>query len=296
MKASLLGCGQEQQASKKDDMGTEEKCMYEYNLTLSFEETMGRSVHILPKKTIKSLLSFVPIKPKWKSTISQTGSKEAKKALKTRFWSRYNSFAIRTVMLDRGGVELICSILKPDMDVLEYGSGGSTTFFRWKEARSRDDRLSYSYHAETSEALILILVNLSRAGQAWSTTATGNQRCLVFKSEAKWKYFEGEKHPQDVTLGGQGDPLPCPSRHAFKIFWGYWRRIQVWGCGKYELGNIVHTLMKYPSMGGNFLQIMQIIVLMRKTFHKFIQELHRQACISGSPVWSYHRWHKYDLK
>ena len=33
-------------------------------------------------------------------------------------------------MLDRGGVELMCSILKPDMDVLEYGSGGSTTFFR----------------------------------------------------------------------------------------------------------------------------------------------------------------------
>ena len=44
MKASLLGCGPEQQASKKDEMGTEEKCMYEYNLTLSFEATMGRSV------------------------------------------------------------------------------------------------------------------------------------------------------------------------------------------------------------------------------------------------------------
>jgi len=76
MKASLLGCGPEQQAGRKDEMGTEEKCMYEYNLTLSFEATMGR-----------------------------------------------------TVMLDRGGVELMCSILKPDMDVLEYGSGGSTTFF-----------------------------------------------------------------------------------------------------------------------------------------------------------------------
>ena len=44
MKASLLGCGPEQQASRKDEMGTEEKCMYEYNLTLSFEATMGRSV------------------------------------------------------------------------------------------------------------------------------------------------------------------------------------------------------------------------------------------------------------
>ena len=36
----------------------------------------------------------------------------------------------RTVMLDRWGVELMCSTLRKDMDVLEYGSGGSTTFFR----------------------------------------------------------------------------------------------------------------------------------------------------------------------
>jgi len=57
-------------------MTVKEKCLYEYNLTLSFESTMGR-----------------------------------------------------TVMLDWWGVELICSVLRPDMDVLEYGSGGSTTFF-----------------------------------------------------------------------------------------------------------------------------------------------------------------------
>ena len=54
MKASLLGCGPEQHAERKDKMGTEEKCMYEYNLTLSFEATMGRSVHTLPDKTIKA--------------------------------------------------------------------------------------------------------------------------------------------------------------------------------------------------------------------------------------------------
>jgi len=78
MKASLLGCGEMNEAGRGEGkMGTvEERCLYEYNLTLSFEKTMGR-----------------------------------------------------TVMLDRGGVELMCSILKPDMDVLEYGSGGSTTFF-----------------------------------------------------------------------------------------------------------------------------------------------------------------------
>merc|ERR1719295_70816 len=78
MKASLLGCGEVKEGGRREgEMGTvEERCLYEYNLTLSFEATMGR-----------------------------------------------------TVMLDRGGVELMCSILKPDLDVLEYGSGGSTTFF-----------------------------------------------------------------------------------------------------------------------------------------------------------------------
>jgi len=79
LKGSLLGCGERKEGSGggEDEMrSVEEKCVYEYNLTLSFESTMGR-----------------------------------------------------TVMLDRWGVELMCSILRPDMEVLEYGSGGSTTFF-----------------------------------------------------------------------------------------------------------------------------------------------------------------------
>ena len=44
MKASLLGCGEEKQGGGREgEMGaTEEKCLYEYNLTLSFEKTMGR--------------------------------------------------------------------------------------------------------------------------------------------------------------------------------------------------------------------------------------------------------------
>ena len=44
MKASLLGCGEEKQDGRREgELGaTEEKCLYEYNLTLSFEETMGR--------------------------------------------------------------------------------------------------------------------------------------------------------------------------------------------------------------------------------------------------------------
>ena len=40
---SLLGSGGERSGRKKA-MGTEEKCLHEYNLTLTFEETMGRWV------------------------------------------------------------------------------------------------------------------------------------------------------------------------------------------------------------------------------------------------------------
>ena len=40
---SLLGSGGERSGRKKA-MGTEEKCLHEYNLTLIFEETMGRWV------------------------------------------------------------------------------------------------------------------------------------------------------------------------------------------------------------------------------------------------------------
>ena len=46
MKASLLGCGEVKEFGRGEGkMGTvEERCLYEYNLTLSFEETMGRWV------------------------------------------------------------------------------------------------------------------------------------------------------------------------------------------------------------------------------------------------------------
>ena len=37
----LWGGGEERQGGG-EEMSTEEKCLYEYNLTLSFEETMGR--------------------------------------------------------------------------------------------------------------------------------------------------------------------------------------------------------------------------------------------------------------
>ena len=105
---SLLGSGGEQ-AWRENKIGTEEKCLHEYNLTLTFEETMGRWVPFTCESTYNLILSF---------------EMEYQHRL-----CRHNCFA-RTVMLDRGGAELVCSVLRPDMDVLEYGSGGSTTFFR----------------------------------------------------------------------------------------------------------------------------------------------------------------------
>ena len=126
---SLLG-GQDEKMTVK------EKCLYEYNLTLSFESTMGR----------------------W-----PTG------------WSSavVNSL-IRTVMLDWWGVELICSVLRPDMDVLEYGSGGSTTFFRWSLPIPIWNFLS---------------VSLWKAGRAWSMTAIGCQRWIFLISNIKLIVF-----------------------------------------------------------------------------------------------------------
>ena len=46
-----------------------------------------------------------------------------------------------------------------------------------------------SYVAEASDGLILLSANLSRAGQAWSMTVTGNQRCLNIKSEGMSSFF-----------------------------------------------------------------------------------------------------------
>ena len=42
-KDSLLGSGGERDGWE-NKMGTEEKCLHEYNLTLTFEDTMGRLV------------------------------------------------------------------------------------------------------------------------------------------------------------------------------------------------------------------------------------------------------------
>ena len=43
LRGSLLGCADSKSSGgEEEEMTTEEKCVYEYNLTLSFESTMGR--------------------------------------------------------------------------------------------------------------------------------------------------------------------------------------------------------------------------------------------------------------
>jgi len=44
MRGSLLGCADSKSSAGggEEEMTPEEKCVYEYNLTLSFESTMGR--------------------------------------------------------------------------------------------------------------------------------------------------------------------------------------------------------------------------------------------------------------
>jgi hypothetical protein len=75
----------------------------------------------------------------------------------------------RTVMLDRGGVEMMCSLLGPTVSVLEYGSGGSTTFFRHPAADP--------YNTSCPPAAAAALVCLPNSPPAFSfrySTSTGS--------------------------------------------------------------------------------------------------------------------------
>ena len=98
---------------------------------------------------------------------------------------RHNCFA-RTVMLDRGGVELVCSVLRPDMDVLEYGSGGSTTFFRW---RARENRLSYPLVVRASCSFQSICQKLDKHG-VWQQLGTkGNTQRIKADEANSWTWI-----------------------------------------------------------------------------------------------------------
>ena len=88
-------------------------------------------------------------------------------------------------MLDRGGVELVCSVLRPDMDVLEYGSGGSTTFFRW---RARENRLSYPLVVRASCSFQSICQKLDKHG-AWQQLGT---KGISFHKKVDFCLMEGE--------------------------------------------------------------------------------------------------------
>ena len=52
LRLSLLGCAdskhkdpEEAEMGEKEEMGVGEECVYQYNLTLSFESTMGRYLY-----------------------------------------------------------------------------------------------------------------------------------------------------------------------------------------------------------------------------------------------------------
>ena len=67
---------------------------------------------------------------------------------------------------------------------------------------------SYSYDS-WSPLISPLSANLSKAGQAWSTTATGNQKYSVLRLAVN--ISKGERHPEDAALDGQGCTLPCRS-------------------------------------------------------------------------------------
>ena len=93
------------------------------------------------------------------------------------------------------------------------------------------DWFPYS-HLEAAFFFQPICKELDKHG-AWQQLGT---KGVWFSSQEKPDHniYEGEEHLEDVTMGGQGDTLPCPSGQAFTIFWGHWRGIQVRECGHCE--------------------------------------------------------------
>ena len=144
-------------------------------------------------------------------------------------------------MLDWRGVELMCSILTRDMDVLEYGSGGSTTFFRWVEIWLNlvlDLGNMYVFCHSTSFS-----ASLWEVGQASSMIATGSQRwaedscatsffhimsMVSFVSCTRYQINEGAWHTEEIAVGGPSDIIFGSSRQAVRVQrglgWGWGHR------------------------------------------------------------------------
>jgi len=59
----------------------------------------------------------------------------------------------RKVFIDRRGVEILCSLLKPSTRVLEYGSGASTAFF----SEFVDEWVSVEHHKDWEERVRLMV-------------------------------------------------------------------------------------------------------------------------------------------
>merc|ERR1719192_1110928 len=95
--------------------------------------------------------------------ISQLGSaKDLSKG--TACMAAYNKSLTssgRKVFIDRGGVEVLCSLLKPSSRVLEYGSGASTAFF----SEFVDQWVSVEHHKEWEERVRLMVAPLPWANK-----------------------------------------------------------------------------------------------------------------------------------
>ena len=147
-------------------------------------------------------------------------------------------------MLDRWGVELMCSALRPDMDVLEYGSGGSTTFFRWMIIYlflDLVDKIVIVFFLPFHFFLSRKLINSSQFVRSWTSMEhdsnwepkVGTRQCLVdmsflcdlvliYDSDSMLRLrldlsFKGAQHTEEVALGGPSDVVHGASRYALQV-------------------------------------------------------------------------------
>ena len=110
----------------------------------------------------------------------------------------YSWLIARTVMLDRWGVELMCSILEPHFDVLEYGSGGSTTFFQ-----------VFFLGRIAFEIVACFHIWFSQFVQSWTSMEHDNKwepKVTILTSfiPEKWNIMWPEKGEKDPEYGALG--------------------------------------------------------------------------------------------
>ena len=76
-------------------------------------------------------------------------------------------------VMDQGGVSLICSLLHKNLSVLEFGSGGSTTFFRFGLLEYHKFRLRANWWIFHLYQTLSVPASTWPAGLVWSMTSSG---------------------------------------------------------------------------------------------------------------------------